>query len=88
MMRIGSMIFDVGEQDWRIWIGQEEYETFMGMNFEICIQNRYYKTIFKKDYNDWFVTIEDAVDFSLRLVETYKIRILEKELLLMMDLPF
>ncbi|MEI3615026.1 DUF5348 domain-containing protein [Pseudogracilibacillus sp. SO30301A] len=82
------MIFDVGEQEWRMWIGLEEYEAFIGMNFEIRIQKRYYKTIFEKDYNDWFVTIEDEVDFSLRLVETYKVRISEKELLPIKDLPF
>lgn len=64
------MIFDGDEQDWRIWIGQEKYETFIGMNFDICIQNRYYKTIFEIDYNDCFMTIEDEVDFSLRLVGT------------------
>lgn len=49
MMWTGIMIFDVGEQEWRIWIGQDEYETFKGMNFEIRIQNRYYKTIFEND---------------------------------------
>lgn len=82
------MIFDEKEQDWRIWIGQESFETFAGMSIEIRIQQQYYKTIFEKDYHDWYVTMEDDVDFSLRLEEIYKVRIQENELIPTMDLPF
>ena len=87
-MQTGILVFDEKIQDWRIWIDQEGFETFTGMNFEICIQHRYYKAIFEKDYYDWFVIIEDDIVFSLRLVETCKIRIFEKELLPIFDLPF
>lgn len=69
-------------------MAHEAYETYTRMNFEIYIQNRYYQAPLEINYNDWFVTIEDEVDFSLRLVETYQIRICEKELLPIMDLPF
>lgn len=41
MMRRGIMFFDIYEQNWKIWIGQQEYETFTGMNLGIRIQNRY-----------------------------------------------
>ncbi|MDC3418685.1 DUF5348 domain-containing protein [Aquibacillus salsiterrae] len=87
-MHTGVMVFDENRQDWRIWIGQDAFETSTGMNFEIYIHHRFYKAIFEEDYYNWFVTIEDDVDFSLRLVETYKVRILEKELIPVIDLPF
>lgn len=87
-MQTGILVFDGEIQDWIIWIDQKGFETFTGMNFEIRIQHRYYKATFEKDYYDWFVIIEDDIDFSLRLVETYKVRIFEKELLPIFDLPF
>ena len=78
-MQTGILVFDGKIQDWRIWIDQKAFETFTGMDFEIHIQHRYYKAIFEKDYFDWFVIIEDDIDFSLRLVETYKVRIYMKK---------
>ncbi|MFS0647590.1 MULTISPECIES: DUF5348 domain-containing protein [Bacillales] len=88
MMRRGIMFFDPEKQDWKIWIGQQEYETFTGMTFEIRIQNRYYEACFEKDYHEWFVTLEDDVAFTLRMVEVYKVRILSKELIPESQLPF
>lgn len=61
-------------------IGQEAYESFSGMNLEIGIFNRYYEACFDKDYGVWLVPREDDVEFSLRLVETYKVRVLGKEI--------
>ncbi|MCJ7843150.1 hypothetical protein MUB24_20170 [Lederbergia sp. NSJ-179] len=87
-MRRGIMFFDVDEQNWKIWIGQQEYETFTGMNFEIRIQHRYFEACFEEDYQDCIVTLEDDVTFTLRLVEVYKVRILAEELMPALDLPF
>ncbi|QKY71308.1 hypothetical protein [Lentibacillus sp. CBA3610] len=87
-MREGIMAFDEVEQVWRIKIGRESFETFTGMNLEIGILNRYYAACFETDYGDWFITLEDDVDFSLRLVEEYRVRISENELIPAFDLPF
>ncbi|WP_106496221.1 hypothetical protein [Lentibacillus sp. Marseille-P4043] len=87
-MHTGIMAFDESERGWKIWIGKDAFGTATGMSFEICIQHRFYKAIFEEDYYDWFVTIEDDVNFSLRLVEIYKVQILEKELIPIIDLPF
>ncbi|QKY70417.1 DUF5348 domain-containing protein [Lentibacillus sp. CBA3610] len=89
MRREGVMVFNEIERAWRIRIGDEFYETLPGMNLEIGIQHRYYEACFEIDYGDWFVTLEDDVDFSLRLVEEYKVLISEEEELIpAFDLPF
>ena len=88
MMRRGIMFFAPEKQDWKIWIGQQEYDTFTGMNFEIRMNHRYHEACLEKDYNEWFVTIEDDVMFTLRLVEVYKVRILKEHLIPVIHLPF
>lgn len=82
------MAFDENVQEWKIWIGHDVFGISSGMDFEICIDCHYYKAIFEKDYFDWFVTTEDDIGFSLRLVETYKVRVQEKKLTPIVDLPF
>lgn len=88
MMKTGIMIFHEEEQAWRIWIGNEAFEALYGMNLEIYVGHRYYQAVFDSDHIYCFVTIEDEVDFALRLVETYKIRVREEKLIPAMYLPF
>lgn len=88
MMRRGIMIFDAIEQDWKVWIGQQSYETFEGMPFEVRIGNRYYQAHLGKD-EGWFVTLEEEVAFDLRVFEIYKVRIISIDLLTLFDdVPF
>lgn len=88
MMRRGIMVFDPLVSEWKIWIGQQSFEMFTGMIFEIRIQHRYYEARYMRNYEEWLVTLEDDVTFTLRLVEVYKIRILSKELVSESELPF
>lgn len=87
-MYLGTMVFDQMERLWVIWIGKNKFETFTGMDFEICIDHRFYRAMFEKDYFDYIVTIEDNVDFTLRPVETYTVLMFERELVPAEDLPF
>lgn len=85
MIRSGIMIFDI--PNWKIWIGQQAYETFEGMIIEIRIQNHYYNGCLGKD-EEWFVTLEQDVAFNLRIFEVYKVRIQSIELIPAFDVPF
>jgi len=85
MMRYGIMIFNALR--WKIWIGQQEYETMEGMKFEIRIQDDYYVAFLGKD-DEWFVTIEEDVCFVLRTLEVYKVRIVSDDLILEGYVPF
>lgn len=87
MMREGIMIYNSIEQNWKIWIGQKEYETLDGMHFDIWIRNRYSKAWLGTDGN-WFVTLEEDASFDLRVLEVYKIRILVDDLIPEFDVPF
>ncbi len=89
-MRRGIMIFNVLEQEWKIWIGQQSYGVFEGMFFELRIQNRYYQASLGKDEGDnWFVTLEKEVTFDLRNFEVYKVRTTSIELnTLLENAPF
>lgn len=84
-MRSGIMIFNM--HSWKIWIGQQDYETFEGMIFEIRIQNLYYKASLGKD-DEWFVTLDQDVTFNLRVFEVYKVRIPSIDLISAFDVPF
>lgn len=85
MMRYGIMIFNASR--WKIWIGQQEYETMEGTKFEIRIQDHYYEAFLGKDI-EWFVTIEEDVCFALRSFEVYKIRIVSEDLMLKDEVLF
>lgn len=87
-MRRGIMVFDVPRQNWKIWIGQQEHETFRGMRIEIRIKNRYHEACLEKAFDEWIVTFEDDVTFTLWTVEVYKVRISRDELVSGFDLPF
>jgi hypothetical protein len=78
------LVFNKIEQEWIVWVGQQAYETFIGMNIEICINNHYLDAFLEKEHYGWIVTLENDVTFTLRLVEEYKIRILPMD----MYLPF
>jgi len=84
-MRSGIMIFNM--HGWKIWIGQQDYETFEGMIFEIRIQNLYYKASLGKD-DEWFVTLDQDVTFNLGVFEVYKVRIPSIDLIPEFDVPF
>lgn len=84
MMRRGIMIFDAMDQSWKLWFGQQSYETFEGMYFEIRMRNHYYRAILGKD-EEWFVTLEEDVTFDLRIFEVYKIRIISIDLVTLFD---
>ncbi|WP_235182933.1 hypothetical protein [Gracilibacillus boraciitolerans] len=84
MMRRGIMIFDVKDQKWKLWFGQQSYDTFEGMYFGIRILNHYHRTSLGKE-EGWFVTMEKDVSFDLRIFEVYKIRIISTELLTLFD---
>jgi hypothetical protein len=84
-MQRGIMIFNL--YDWKIWIGQQAYETFEGMAFELRIRNRYYKANLGKD-DDWFVTLDQDVTFNLRIFEVYKVRMESIDLIPEFDVPF
>ncbi|WP_066189527.1 MULTISPECIES: DUF5348 domain-containing protein [Gracilibacillus] len=73
MMRQGIMIFDL--QGWKIWIGQQDYETFEGMAFELRIQKHYFKAYLGKEDQEWYVILDEDVAFNLRVFEVYKVRI-------------
>lgn len=83
-MRRGIMIFDAINQRWKLWFGQQSYETFEGMSFEIRIRNQYYQANLGKDQK-WFVTLEKDVTFDLRTFEVYKIRIISVDLITLFD---
>lgn len=88
MMRRGIMIFDAINQSWELWFGQQSYETFEGMNFELRIRNQYFQAVLGKD-EDWFVALEEDVTFDLRVFEVYKIRIVSVDsITLFDDAPF
>lgn len=84
MMKRGIMIFDVIDQGWKLWFGQQSYRAFEGMHFEIRIRNRYLQANMGK-CEEWFVTLEKDVAFDLRTFEVYKIRIISIELLTLFD---
>ena len=81
-------MFDVMGQKWKLWFGQQSYESFEGMYFEIRILHHYHWACLGKE-EGWFVTLEEDVSFDLRIFEVYKIRIVSIELLtLFEDVPF
>lgn len=84
MMRRGIMIYDWIEQSWKLWFGQQSYETFEGMNFEVRIRNQYFQASLGKN-DEWFVTLEEEVTFDLRIFEVYKVRIISIDLLTLFD---
>lgn len=83
-MRRGIMIFDALDQNWKLWFGQQSYETFEGMYFEIRIRNQYFGGSLGKD-DGWFVTLKEDVTFDLRIFEVYKIRIISIDLITLFD---
>ncbi|PLR80002.1 hypothetical protein CVD25_20175 [Bacillus canaveralius] len=74
MIRRGILVFDHGNQEWRVWIGQTSYWIDQGYTFELRIQNRYFHAYLEKDF-DWFVTLNHDSIFVLHTQEVYKIRI-------------
>ncbi|WP_420910148.1 DUF5348 domain-containing protein [Priestia flexa] len=74
MIRRGILVFDLREQEWRVWIGQTSYWIGQGYTFELRIQNRYFRAYMEKD-SDWFVTLGNDASFVLHTEEVYKIRI-------------
>ncbi|GAA0610886.1 hypothetical protein GCM10009001_30160 [Virgibacillus siamensis] len=86
-MRRGIMIFNVMEQEWKIWIGQQAYVVQAGMGIELRIKNRYFRAhLLKNDH--WNVLLDQEVLFDLNIFEVYKVRVHPLDLLEDFDLPF
>lgn len=74
MMTEGIIVFNHDEQEWRLWIGHQDYWLQQGYSFELLIKSQYYCAFIEKD-SDWFVTLEDEVKLVLHMHEVYKIRV-------------
>lgn len=90
MRRQGILTFDALNQNWKIRVGEEQYDSIEGMYFDIRIKNNYYEVCFEKEYYEDFITIEDDVSFALRITEEYHIIISDRYLINVFeaDLPF
>lgn len=74
MIKRGILVYHQMEQEWKVWVGQTSYWTTQGQSFELRITNRYFQAYLEKDEN-WFVTLENDVCFTLHVYEVYKVRI-------------
>lgn len=86
-MQEGIMVHDGLHQDWKIWIGQEAYETCDGMHLEIWIWKHYFNAWLGND-GDWFITLEEDTSFDLRVLEIYKVRVMVDDFIPKFDVPF
>lgn len=74
MMTKGIMVFNQEEQEWRLWIGHQDYWIQQGYFFELFIQGRCFQAYLQKDL-DWFITIEDDVKLVLHIQEVYRVSV-------------
>jgi hypothetical protein len=86
MMTEGIIVFNHEEQEWRLWIGHQDYWLHQGYSFELLIQNQYFHAFLERDF-DWFVTLEDEVKLVLYIHEVYKVRIQLEDFMKVAD-PF
>lgn len=82
----GIMVYNHGEQDWKVWIGQQPYWIDQGYTFELRIANQYMPALLMKD-SDWFVSLGYESHFILHPNEIYKVRI-RKEDYIKAEAPF
>ncbi|MRX74423.1 hypothetical protein GJU40_20105 [Bacillus lacus] len=74
----GIMVFDRGEEDWKVWIGQQPYWIEQGYAFELRIGNQYIPALIGKNHA-WFVRLGNESYFILDEDEIYKVRIRKED---------
>lgn len=86
MMTEGIIVYHYGEQEWRLWIGHQDYWLQQGYSFDLLIDNQYFQAFLEKDF-DWFVTLEDKMKLVLHIQEVYKVRVQPDQFIKVTD-PF
>ncbi|WOV83269.1 DUF5348 domain-containing protein [Sporosarcina jeotgali] len=85
-MKRGILVYDHSIEEWRLWIGHTRYWIQQGYSFEVKIDQYYFTAFLEKD-NDWLVTLNGDVVFTLHEHEIYKVRV-QKEDYIPVDAPF
>lgn len=70
----GIIIYKHDDQEWRLWLGHQEYWLQQGYSFDLLIQKQYFHAFLEKDY-DWYVTLENELKFVLHTHEVYKVSV-------------
>lgn len=73
-MKKGLLIYYPFDAAWRVWIGQKAYRIEQGEILYLRIHQTYFPALLEKD-EEWMITIQEEVTFTLHPYEVYKIRI-------------